>query len=44
MLEDISPYESFLEKISNDLGNIISKLHLGDMIHGDLTPSNIILK
>jgi TP53 regulating kinase-like protein len=43
-LEDISPYESFLDKISNDLGNIISKLHSGDLIHGDLTPSNIILK
>ena len=43
-LDDISPYESFLEKISNDLGNIVSKLHSGDLIHGDLTPSNIILK
>ena len=43
-LEDISPYESFLEKLSNDLGNIVSKLHSGDLIHGDLTPSNIILK
>ena len=43
-LDDISQYESFLEKISNDLGNIVSKLHSGDLIHGDLTPSNIILK
>ena len=42
-LEDISPYESLLNKISNDLGNMISKLHSGDLIHGDLTPSNIIL-
>ena len=43
-LKDISQYETFLEKISNDLGNILSKLHSGDLIHGDLTPSNIILR
>ena len=43
-LEDISPYQSLLDKISNDLGNMLSKLHSGDLIHGDLTPSNIILK
>ena len=43
-LEDISPYQSLLDKINNDLGNILSKLHSGDLIHGDLTPSNIILK
>lgn len=42
--QDISPYESLLEKISNDLGNMLSKLHSGDLVHGDLTPSNIILK
>ena len=43
-LPDISPYNKLLDKISSDLGNIISKLHSGDLIHGDLTPSNIILK
>jgi TP53 regulating kinase-like protein len=42
--EDISIYESLLDKISNDLGNMLSKLHSGDLIHGDLTPSNILLK
>ena len=42
--QDITPYLTLLSKISNDLGNIISKLHSGDLIHGDLTPSNIILK
>ena len=41
--EDISPYEALLNKISTDLGQMISKLHSGDLIHGDLTPSNIIL-
>jgi TP53 regulating kinase-like protein len=41
---DISQYSSLLDKISNDLGNMISNLHSGDLIHGDLTPSNIILK
>ena len=40
---DIKPYELLINKISNDLGDIISKLHSGDLIHGDLTPSNIIL-
>ena len=42
--DDISPYKSLIEKISNDLGNMISKLHSGNLIHGDLTPSNILLK
>ena len=43
-LPDISPYNKLLDKFSSDLGNIISKLHSGDLIHGDLTPSNILLK
>ena len=41
---DITQYNSLIDKISNDLGNMISNLHSGDLIHGDLTPSNIILK
>ena len=41
--EDITPYESLIQKISKDLGEIISKLHSENLIHGDLTPSNIIL-
>ena len=40
---DISPYKELINKISEDLGNMISKLHSGDLVHGDLTPSNIIL-
>ena len=40
---DISPYKLIINKISEDLGNMISKLHTGDLVHGDLTPSNIIL-
>ena len=43
-LSDISPYESLLEKISQDLGDMLSKLHSENLIHGDLTPSNILLK
>ena len=43
-LNDLNPYEKFLEKIINDLGNMISKLHSNGIVHGDLTPSNIILK
>ncbi len=43
-LSDISPYEILLEKISQDLGDILSKLHSENLIHGDLTPSNILLK
>ena len=42
--KDLTPYKSLLDKISNDLGEMLSKLHSGDIIHGDLTPSNIILK
>ena len=41
---DISQYNSLIDKISNDLANMISNLHSGDLVHGDLTPSNIILK
>ena len=41
---DLSQYNTLIDKISNDLGNMISNLHSGDLIHGDLTPSNIILK
>jgi len=41
---DITPYEILINKISKDLGDMVSKLHTGDLIHGDLTPSNIILK
>ena len=41
---DITQYNSLIDKISNDLGNMISNLHSGDLVHGDLTPSNIILK
>ena len=43
-MPDISQYESLLEKISKDLGDMLSKLHSENLIHGDLTPSNIILK
>ena len=43
-LPDISPYESLLEKISQELGDMLSKLHSENLIHGDLTPSNILLK
>ena len=41
---DITQYKPLIDKISNDLGNMISNLHSGDLVHGDLTPSNIILK
>ena len=40
---DITPFETLINKISKDLGDLVSKLHSGDLIHGDLTPSNIIL-
>ena len=43
-MPDISSYESLLEKISKDLGDMLSKLHSENLIHGDLTPSNILLK
>ena len=43
-LNDLNPYEKLIEKIINDLGNMISKLHSNGIVHGDLTPSNIILK
>ena len=42
--DDITPYKDFLNKISNDLGHTVAVLHSGNIVHGDLTPSNIILK
>lgn len=40
----ISNYNSLIEKIILSLGELLSKLHNADIIHGDLTPSNILLK
>lgn len=40
----ILKYNNLIEKIIVSLGNLLSKLHNGDVIHGDLTPSNILLK
>lgn len=33
-----------LEKLGKDIGTIIAKLHSNDIIHGDLTTSNILLR
>jgi len=41
-LNDLS--KSRRKKICKDIGSTIKKLHDGDIIHGDLTTSNMILK
>ena len=33
-----------IEKIINELGRILGKLHESDIVHGDLTTSNMLLK
>ena len=36
-------YGELIKKIIDDLGNMLIKLHKNDLVHGDLTPSNILL-
>lgn len=35
---------SLIEIISSAIGNVIAKLHSKNIVHGDLTTSNILLK
>lgn len=37
-------YDELIEKICIELGEMLAKLHGSDIIHGDLTPSNILIK
>jgi Kae1-associated kinase Bud32 len=39
-----SASKKYIEKVSKEIGRLIGKLHGGDIIHGDLTTSNMILK
>lgn len=41
---DISKYEKLIDKIANNLGQTVAKMHNSNIIHGDLTTSNILLK
>ena len=41
---DISKYEKLIEKIIFHLGETLAKLHNSNIIHGDLTTSNMLLK
>jgi TP53 regulating kinase-like protein len=41
---DITKFSKLIEKIINNLGEAIAKLHNCDIIHGDLTTSNMIIK
>lgn len=36
--------DSNVEKICKSVGSVVAQLHINDMIHGDLTSSNIILE
>lgn len=42
--KESSEYQEHLSKLSVDIGRIIGKLHKNDLIHGDLTTSNILFK
>jgi TP53 regulating kinase-like protein len=41
---NISKYEKLIERIIESLGEAIAKLHNCDIIHGDLTTSNMLVK
>jgi TP53 regulating kinase-like protein len=42
--KESSEYDEHLSKLSVEIGRIIGKLHKNDLIHGDLTTSNILFK
>ncbi len=41
---DISKYEKLIEKITSQLGENLAKMHNSNIIHGDLTTSNMLLR
>ena len=41
---DLSKHEILIDKIINQLGTAIAKLHNSNIIHGDLTTSNMLIK
>jgi tRNA A-37 threonylcarbamoyl transferase component Bud32 len=41
---DINNHEKLIEKIVFNLGDTLAKLHNCNIIHGDLTTSNMLLK
>lgn len=42
--KNINNYEKLIERIITQLGETIAKMHNCDVIHGDLTTSNMIVK
>lgn len=42
--DDITKYDILIDKIITQVGENIAKLHNNDIIHGDLTTSNMLLK
>ena len=42
--ESVSRNMDLIKKISAEIGRILGKLHENDLVHGDLTTSNMLLK
>lgn len=42
--ENVTKNEKLIEKIILELGTILGKLHNCDIVHGDLTTSNMLIK
>ena len=42
--KDITKYEKLINRIVNNIGESIAKMHNCDIIHGDLTTSNMLVK
>jgi len=42
--ESVDNNSSLIDKIINELGRILGKLHESDIVHGDLTTSNMLIK
>lgn len=41
--ENLSEFDKLITHIIEDLGNALAKMHNSDIIHGDLTTSNMLV-
>ena len=42
--ETVSKNTKLIELLSSEIGRILGKLHESDIVHGDLTTSNMLVK
>lgn len=42
--DSVSKNITLIEKISAEIGRVLGRLHENDIVHGDLTTSNMLVK